>query len=259
MISSIYETSDPGFQDKLLNDLKNVVEARLRTCHEIKIFFRADDIAVPSFNYDKMINLFLNYRVPLCLAVVPAWLTDQRWSAMRFYRKKAGSLFCWHMHGYRHQNHETEGKKQEFGPQRSKVDIVRDLKKGYERLLSIMGDEFTPIFTPPWNRCSRDTMEALLEIGFDSISRSNGAEPEPPENLIDIPVHVDLHTRKEKDPCQGRKNLITEFENGLSQNTFGIMLHHQRMNENAFFLLDKLLKLLNHFPGITIVNYNTLI
>ena len=36
------------------------------------IFFRADDIAAPGSQFKHLLEIFSQYRVPLCLAVVPA-------------------------------------------------------------------------------------------------------------------------------------------------------------------------------------------
>nr|NJM01228.1 hypothetical protein [Desulfobacula sp.] len=163
-ISGIYQSQDPG----LLGKIRDGVREQLRTApagQEIKIFFRADDIAAPSKNFSRMMGLFLKYQVPLCLAVVPAWLTPKRWEAMAEFREKGRDLFCWHMHGYRHMNYEPQGKKQEFGPARTARVVLNDLIKGRERLETIMGKDLTPVFTPPWNRCSRDALMMLKKPG----------------------------------------------------------------------------------------------
>ncbi len=47
------------------------------------IFFRADDIAAPSRKFEYLINSFACYRVPLSMAVVPAWLSKPRWGYLR--------------------------------------------------------------------------------------------------------------------------------------------------------------------------------
>ena len=115
-------------------------------------------------------ELFIAYRTGLCLAVVPAWLTVQRWSVLSHYAEKGGALFCWHLHGYRHKNHEPRGRKQEFGPSRPAVEIRSELAKGFDRLKLIMGDHAFPVFTPPWNRCSMDSLTEAARLGFKAVS-----------------------------------------------------------------------------------------
>ena len=206
-----------------------------------------------------MMELFLKYKTPLCLAVVPSWITSQRWKTMDVFSKKGEGLFCWHMHGYRHINHENKGKKFEFGQSRLSQELFNDLSKGQARLQSIMGDILTPIFTPPWNRCSLKTMLILQELGFRGISRSHGSKPLPPDGFNDFPVHVDLHTRKDKHAKQGWQNLLKEFDRGLEYKACGIMIHHMRMNNQAFIFLEYLLKLFSGYKQITILTYEDLL
>jgi len=202
--------------------------------------------------------LFQQFRIPLCLAVVPAWLTRSRWEAMAPFLGD-GELFCWHMHGYRHQNHETQGKKQEFGLARPRETVHQDLSRGYARLQDIMGSHFFPVFTPPWNRCSTEAMESLKTLNFKAVSRSFGGKPLPPPNLPDIAVHVDLHTRKDPDPQTGWVKLLGELETGLASGRCGIMLHHMRMNDPAFLFLEYLLDLIAKTAKFSAVTYRELV
>jgi peptidoglycan/xylan/chitin deacetylase (PgdA/CDA1 family) len=123
------------------------------------IFFRADDIAVPGKQFAHLLEVFSQNRVPLCLAVVPAWLTRQRWRVLKNIAQNTASRWCWHQHGWRHVNHEIDGKKQEFGPVRSRADLEHDIRRGRQRLESLLGQSFYPVFTPPWNRCDQKTLE----------------------------------------------------------------------------------------------------
>ena len=207
-----------------------------------ELFFRADDLAVPGGNCRRMLELFRARRVPLHAAVTPAWLTPARWDVLRGW---AGDddLWCWHQHGWRHQNHQAEGKKGEFGTDRTSDELRADIEHGRDRLAAIMGDDFRPVFTPPWNRFDPRVGPILLDLGFTAVSRSEGAErkvPLPP-GLPDAPVNVDLHTRREADPAQGLDHLAVEFERAVASGRAGLMLHHQRMNPAAFDWLDRLL------------------
>lgn len=255
MISSIYKDQLPADIEFLL---KKVIDRAIQVNPTPCLFFRADDIGVPSENFDRMMQLFLKYKMPLCLAVVPTWLTRPRWDTMKPYRDQGGDLFCWHMHGYQHENHETEGKKQEFGPSRSTPDIEKELKNGAARLSKIMGDCFFPVFTPPWNRCSQQTLDLLYKLDFKAVSRSCGATPHSPAKLKDICVQVDLHTRKEALAQDGWTSFLNEMEKGLCSQACGVMLHHMRMNETAFLFLDLFLKIISQDSRIEKVSYTGL-
>ena len=201
------------------------------------VFFRADDVAVPGRQFARMMALFAAYDVPLSLAVVPAALTRPRWQYLNGFEKMNPGRWCWHQHGWRHINHETEGKK---------------------RLERIMGDHFYPVFTPPWNRCSRIALELLKKFGYAAVSRSHGSKTPLPGGLLDYYVNVDLHTRKETWPVEGWKNLFAELEQAFTQKHCGIMLHHRMMNDAAFVFLEILLNKLVENPYLWLVHFKDL-
>ena len=252
MVASLYQ--------RLPADTKNRLETALdrglaKGPGEAEIFFRADDIGVPGKQFSQLIELFLHQGLPLCLAVVPSWLTPIRFATLLSLTGKHTSQWCWHQHGWLHRNHELEGKKQEFGPGRPATEQGADLLKGKERLLSIMGNTFSPFFTPPWNRCSLDTLLALQELQFTAVSRSTGATPLSPPGLPDLQINTDLHTRKEEHPEACLANLLLEFEQGLITGRSGIMIHHQRMNQTAFDFLALLLELIASHPSLHPVRF----
>lgn len=231
--------------------IKNAIN---RGCkNDSNVFFRADDIAVPSKKYAQLIALFKKHQLPLALAVVPSWLSEKRWQNI-FQCAGTSDLWCWHQHGRLHRNFETTGKKQEFGPARHDEEIALHLCLGFLHLQKIMGEELHPLFTPPWNRCSSVTMETLLTQGFKAISRSRGAKPIAPKSLPDLQVNVDLHTRREPDAETSFEELLKEIEESLQNELCGIMIHHQCMNEGAFTLLDIVLDELKKQKNITFVN-----
>jgi hypothetical protein len=215
-----------------------------------QVFFRADDIAVPGRQFERLLETFSRHHYPLALAVVPAWLTAPRWKALCRMGMAGQGLWCWHQHGWRHQNHEPLGKKQEFGPCRSEEAQHRDLDRGHRRLQAIMGSAFVPIFTPPWNRCSKITLALLQEMGYKAVSRSQGSRPQAPAGFPDHAVHVDLHTDRAPTAALGWQRLLNRLTEGLRNPVCGIMIHHKRMNAAAFDFLDRLLEILNRQPGI---------
>lgn len=222
------------------------------------VFFRADDIGIPSSRFQQLIECFKKHNLPLCLATVPSWLTEQRLKDLHQITGKNNSQWYWHQHGRVHRNFEKDGKKQEFGPARTKNDIQSSLGKGRERLEQLLDKDFHPVFTPPWNRCSGDTLQALADLCFKAVSRSKGARPETLTNLPDFQVNVDLHTRKEILPQLALENLLKELEQGLVSGLCGIMIHHQRMNRPALELLDILLGLIKSNGKLMPVHFDDL-
>jgi peptidoglycan/xylan/chitin deacetylase (PgdA/CDA1 family) len=226
---------------------------------EVFIFFRADDIAAPGSRFARLLEVFSFHRAPLCLAVVPAWLTPARWQAIEGIGKKSARLWCWHQHGWRHVNHELAGKKQEFGPRRTPDALARDIRRGRQRLRDLMGKNFYPVFTPPWNRCGQEALEVLKNTGYLAVSRSRGCRPPAPPGLPSFDVNVDLHTRKEGAPQAGWNNFFNELHLAISSGGCGIMIHHQRMNTAAFDFLDILLKALKAQNKVQLVHFKELL
>ncbi|CAB1065232.1 FIG00597230: hypothetical protein [Olavius sp. associated proteobacterium Delta 1] len=222
------------------------------------VFFRADDIAVPGKNFTHLLEIFSQYRVPLCLAVVPAWLTQPRWLALKRAGQNAASRWCWHQHGWRHINHEITGKKQEFGAGRTRADFEHDIDCGRQRLESLLGQSFYPVFTPPWNRCDQKALEVLKHLGYAAVSRSRGSRRPSSKSLPNFDVNVDLHTRKEKTPAAGWNNLFDELQQAIASGRCGIMIHHQRMNEAAFDFLAILLMTLARSKKLRLVHFKDL-
>lgn len=223
------------------------------------VFFRADDIGIPSYRFQQLIKCFQKHRLPLCLATVPGWLTEPRLKELYRFTGTNNAQWCWHQHGHVHRNFEKVGKKGEFGPTRTKSDVHSSLGKGRKRLEQLLDKDFQPVFTPPWNRCSIDTLQALADLDFKAISRSKGALPTTFPQLPDFQVNVDLHTRKEDEPSLAAQNFLAEIEQGFTSGLCGIMIHHQRMNGAALALLDLLLGLIKTNRHITPVHFTELV
>ncbi len=258
-VSALYHTSHEDLADRIARRIA-------RGCERAKghplVFFRADDIAIPSRSFADFIALFRKHSLPLCLATVPVWLNEERLAELRSLTGTAAdrsSQWCWHQHGYIHHNFELAGKKQEFGPSRAPDELRKSLTQGRDRLRRFLGEDFHPVFTPPWNRCGEATLQALVDLDFKAVSRSKGARPEAPATLPDFQVNVDLHTRKEPSPELSFAALLNELEESLASGRSGIMIHHQRMNAQALHLLDVLLALMGGNRNLTPIHFGDLL
>ena len=97
-----------------------------------------------------------------------------------------------HQHGLAHANHEREGRKCEFGPSRDARRAARATSRpAASGCASCSATGVDPIFTPPWNRCTPDTGDALAELGFAALSREPRAEPLGVPGLRELPVQLD--------------------------------------------------------------------
>lgn len=244
-VRPLWVSPPPDWERRLQACLDRAASSRAEVC------FRADDAAAGGAKFQRMLDVFASWEFPLDLAVVPAWLTRPRAATLLLAARS--ELFSLHQHGYRHANHEPEGKQCEFGPSRPAGAKRRDLARGKKRLEELLGDRFRPVFTPPWNRVDAETLGILKELGFEAVSRYEGDGPEPPPGLARRDVNVDLHTRKQA-PEAALAGLLDELESALASERAGIMLHHQTMNEPAFDFLDRLLHGLSRLEGIRAVS-----
>jgi hypothetical protein len=256
--SAIYRKLPSDLPSRLREVLARAAEDRSAR-PPATVWFRADDIGVPGRKFQRMLEIFTAHQVPLAPALVPTWLTISRWKVLARLGDAGAHLWGWHQHGWRHQNHEPAGKKQEFGPTRSTAALRSDLVRGHRRLAAILGDALLPVFTPPWNRCSAEALVQLQMLGFQAVSRSSGAKPPSPEGLPDLTVNVDLHTRKASRAKRDWASLLDELAAALSGGWCGIMLHHQRMNTTAFDFLDILLQHMVKQKHFRIVHLKSLV
>jgi hypothetical protein len=223
-----------------------------------KVFFRADDIGYPSKGFAQLISMFIRHRMPLCLALVPVWTTSDRIDDLRPLLDLQSKQWSLHQHGYAHRNHELKGKKAEFGSARDADALRRDLLRGRDRLGQLLGKSFFPVFTPPWNRCSAQTLDHLKTEGYHAVSRNRDAIPASP-GLPDIQVTVDLHTRRETSPSEKYTGILRELEESLARGVCGIMIHHRRMNPRAFAFLEMLLVELSRDQSLSFVQFQELL
>lgn len=140
-----------------------------------------------------------------------------------------------HQHGLAHVSHEREGRKHEFGPSRSREAQRRDIEPGRGLLTERLDGALEPIFTPPWNRCTRDTAVCLAELGFAVLSRESRAEPLGVPGLCELPVSLDF-VRLAPDA------LARGF--AAARPPVGVMIHHAEMDDADMDRMDELLALL---------------
>jgi hypothetical protein len=223
---------------------------------EVRIFFRDDDIDEDEDSLVRLLDLFLAHGVPLNLAIIPGLLSDttvRRLHTRELWIPESLGLI---QHGWKHINHEQEGRKCEFGISRSLADKFNDIARGKSQLEEAFGPRFYPAFTPPWNRCTQDTFGVLDELGFVVLSKDQGHAPVQNHDFREISVTLDLYRWKGgatlEPPDVVVKALISQL---WERDTIGILLHHKVMDVTALSFLDQLLDELALCP---IVRFHTL-
>lgn len=215
--------------------------------YPVRIFFRDDDAGWANDRLYALLDVFGQFGMPIDLAVIPEALDQTLADELLSRRQHAQHLIGLHQHGLSHTNHEPVERKCEFGSSRSKNQQKTDIAQGQTILRAAFGNALDPIFTPPWNRCTQDTVECLEELDFRLLSRDSTATRFESTTLQQVPVHVDW-SRLLKTSSDALTALGSTIASQLKQNSLtGIMLHHADMDsENLQGLAELLAVLANH-------------
>jgi peptidoglycan/xylan/chitin deacetylase (PgdA/CDA1 family) len=193
----------------------------------VPVFFRDDDAGWRDDRLRELLDRFQSHGLPVDVAAIPQALGPG------MARELVARGVAVHQHGLAHANHEREGRKFEFGPSRSYDEQRRDIEAGRALLRERLDGRLEPIFTPPWNRCTRDTALCLADLGFEVLSRESRAEPLGV--LRELPVSLDF-VRLAPD------ELARRFAAAVPP--VGVMFHHAEMDDAAMGRAGELLALL---------------
>ncbi len=209
----------------------------------VTFFIRDDDAGWEDDKLYRLLDVVADAQVPTALAAIPAALSSRLAAQLRPLLTARTPLISVHQHGFAHANHEPGGRKVEFGASRARDLQRQDLANGRERLQHALGLALPPIFTPPWNRCTRDTAECLVELGFEVLSRDVTAEPFGLAPLHELPVCLDWTGRRgaPMGAADWGKTIARAIAPGA---TVGVMLHHAAMSAGDRCMLSDLLHVL---------------
>ena len=204
-----------------LTPLEATLEAIESPC---PFFFRDDDAGWDDTALMALLDEFEAAGVTVDVAAIPQALTPDAGRLLAA-RLDSGTVRV-HQHGYAHVNHETSGRKCEFGPSRSTAEQTVDICAGRARLEEVLMREVDPVFTPPWNRCSADTADAVLSAGHVVLSRDHTAGLLRRTGLAEVPVTVDWSAMRKGvplSPADRGRSLAAAVSSG---GPVGVMLHH---------------------------------
>lgn len=230
-----------------LKPVKEVLENRRMP---VKVFFRDDDAGIENGRFFDLLDMFKKFATPLDIAAIPKAISAEFANELLLRIKATPELFSIHQHGYEHLNHETIGRKCEFGPTRNKGQQFFDVTGGRRILKDFFGELPQPIFTPPWNRCTRETGEVLVETGIKILSRESRAEPLNIPHLKEISVSIDWFAKRKGAPLTREQIGINIADELRSNDQIGIMLHHAVMDTKERAYLGELLNLFAQFETI---------
>ena len=253
------DPSDHSLSPTWIRTLQNGLERLSLTRSVIPLFLRDDDIDEDEESLRHLLDITLSRTVPMNLQIIPKTLTEGGIRVLKDFNRVNPDLVSLNQHGWSHRNHEREGRKCEFGPSRNFQEQLEDISRGKTILETIFPMRFFPVFTPPWNRCTSDTFQALDALGFHILSKDRGRQPITDFAFTEISTSLDLFTWKGgaemKNPEDIVRLLLDQFE---ELPVIGILLHHKVMNTESFGFLDQLLCELNRWPNIAFYTFQTL-
>ena len=214
----------------------------------VEFFFRNDDGGWEQEALFRLLQIAAAFGVVIDLAAIPAAMTDGQAKRISEFAARTGAVRI-HQHGFMHANHESDGRKCEFGAARARARQWLDIKLGKARLADFFSAGVDPIFTPPWNRCTQGTVAALKDEGFLALSRDDTAAPLDLSGLYDIRVNADWRapdsTRAKY--AGGGAGRIADLV-AAGERRIGVMTHHAVMDDALFESFEAMLGVLADHP-----------
>jgi hypothetical protein len=222
-----------------------------RITSPVTLFFRDDDAGWEDEKLFRLLDIVATYQTPIALAAIPMAIGPDLAAELRSILTTDTSLVSVHPHGYAHINHEASGRKSEFGASRPRDLQRQDLADGRRWLEDLLACALPPIFTPPWNRCTRETADCLAELGVRVLSRDVAAERFGLASLLELPVSHDWSGRRgvRRGSIAWGETIACAIAPGA---TVGIMLHHAVMTADDHRMLSDLLNILAGRSFITV-------
>lgn len=229
--------------------LTPVREALAEATSPVTFFFRDDDAGWADERLWCLLDVMSAATAPVDLAVIPAALSGETATELLARQARSPELLGLHQHGYRHENHEPNGRPCEFGPSQSKAVQRQDIAEGAALLGHLLPGVVDPIFTPPWNRCTPLTGACVAELGMRALSRETRAEPLRISGLLELPILVDWLKRAgdERLPPAAVADLVGGAVR--EGHTVGVMFHHAAMDDDELVRVAELLALLGTSPA----------
>ncbi|MFQ5588405.1 MAG: glycosyltransferase [Nitrospiria bacterium] len=253
-------SNGPGSSLKTLEArLCSGLDALARENKAIRMFLRDDDADDDLEMLRSLFDVTLSASVPINLAIIPGTLSDAGIQLLDNHKHLHPDLFGLNQHGWRHLNHEKEGRKCEFGPSRGFDSQFEDISRGKALLEKVFRDKFYPAFTPPWNRCTEDTFKVLHQLGFKVFSKDRGKMPVTGYVFQEISTTLDLYRWKGNPAMKTPEEIVTTLLTQMrTLDPVGLLLHHKVMGADEFSFLDFLLQALRRYPNIRFHTFESL-
>jgi len=219
---------------------------------EIPVIFRDDDASEIIPELQQLIDIFQSVQIPLHLAAIPARLSKETASCLLDQKHTNNAPIEIGQHGYSHTNHAASGD-YEFGPSRSYPQQYDDILNGRKRMQQLFGDDFQPVFTPPFHGFDENTLRCVQELDFEIFSSTQRLHfRRYAYSFREVSINLDPVTQYEPYVIYKSEDaLLSEIlEKARKQRYLGFNLHHQLLTEAFANQLENLLHLLHRQPNV---------
>lgn len=132
--------------------------------NKIRIFVRFDDIDKKTKELESLIGMFINFKIPINLGVIPACVDNYTINFLKKEKNKHPDLIEIDQHGFDH-NRIARG---EFDVKEEL--LTSKLENGKKIMTQYFGDNFSGILTIPWHAHSNSLPAVAKRFGFTCIS-----------------------------------------------------------------------------------------
>ncbi|MDX6551923.1 MAG: hypothetical protein QOH74_411, partial [Gaiellales bacterium] len=218
----------------------------------MEVFFRDCDGGWSDDRLLDLLDLTAGHGVPVDVAVIPCDLTPALAATLLARAGESPGLIGLHQHGFDHRNRGTEEHPTELHPGMPRAAQRRAIELGKRRLRGLLGLACDPIFTPAWGRCTPQTGECLVQLGFVAVSADTSAVPLGIPGLIELPTTVKWFDRGPGD-SRGRLDALgMRLADAFRMpGPVGVMFHHELMDEVHMAAAAELFGLLSAADAVT--------
>jgi hypothetical protein len=253
--------SAPGWQ-ALADELAAWADAGRRAT----FWWRDDDAGPATPPLRRLLDLARGSGLPLAVAVVPAWLTDEGAAVLAGAPPGAAVV----QHGWAHANHEPAAapgpggparrvKGAECGAARPAPAVLAEIAAGRARLAGL-GPRVRPAFVPPWNRVAPAVVAGLPGLGLRVLSTFGPRPaPEAAPGLRWVNAHLDPIVWREGRRFVGAAASLAALAAHLgarrrgtvdADEPTGLVTHHAVLDEEGWRFLATLLDKLPGQPAV---------
>lgn len=245
MLAAVREHTVPGW-----TELESELDAWRAAGTPATFWWRDDDATQPGPRLERLFSAA--GKTPLALAVIPLGASVELAARVRE-RNGVTAL----QHGYAHINHALpDEKKSEFGDNRPPAAMMAEIEAGRDRMATLFGDRFVPVFVPPWNRVSATIAGRLVSHGFLGLSAYGPRRRDAVRRMVNC--HADLIDWRGSRGFVGEGEILAQIVGHLSARRHGtvdateptgLLTHHRDHDPACWRFIADFIRIVEDHPG----------